>query len=76
MEQSDIVDIVCRQTDYTRETALIKLKEYNNNYTQLIRDFMGIKPKVVVNKSASQERYKIIRHVLDKACKTYREKTE
>ena len=77
MEDTSIVDIVCRQTNYDKETALSKLKEHNNDYTKVIQEYMGFKPKVEQNSAyVSQQRYKIIRKELDAACKKYRDKQE
>ena len=45
MENTSVIDIICRQTDYDKETALSKLKEFDNNYQKVIQDYMGIKPK-------------------------------
>ena len=77
MENTSVVDIVCRQTNYDKETALSKLKEHNNDYTKVIQEYMGVKPKVEQNcPYISQQRYKIIRKELDAACKSYRDKQE
>ena len=77
MENTSIVDIICRQTDYDKETARSKLKEFDNNYKKVIQDYMGIKPKHEEKcVYASQQRYKIIRTELDMACKNYRDKQE
>ena len=77
MDNTSILDIVLRQTDYDKETALSKLKEFNNDYMQVIKDFMGIKPKKPeACPYVSQQRYKIIRTELDAACKNYRDKQE
>jgi hypothetical protein len=77
MEDTSSVDIICRQTDYTRETALEKLKQFDYNYTAVIKDFMGIQPKTNTRcPYVSQERYKIIRQELDNACRNYREKKD
>lgn len=77
MENTSILDIVIRQTNYDKETALAKLKEHNNDYTAVIKDYMGIKPKPEEKcGSVSQQRYKIMRKELDYACKMYREKQE
>ena len=77
MKDSSIIDIVCRQTNYDKETAIIKLKEHNNDYEKVIKEFMGIKPKQEETCAyVSQQRYKIIRHELDNACRNYREKKE
>lgn len=77
MENTSIIDIICRQTDYDKETALSKLKEFDNNYQKVIQDYMGIKPKQEKTCAyVSQQRYKIIRTELDAACKNYRDKQE
>jgi hypothetical protein len=77
MDDTSIIDIVCRQTDYDKETAIQKLKDFDNDYTSVIKDFMGIKPKAPERcPYVSQERYKIIRKELDNACKNYRDKQE
>ena len=80
MEHTSIIDIVCRQTDYSKETAIQKLKLYDNDYQKVIKEFMGIPTEKTVsepdNTSTSHKRYKIIRTEFDKACKDYRDKTE
>ena len=66
-----------RQTDYDKEKALSKLKEHNNDYIKVIKEFMGIKPqKEETCAYVSQQRYKIIRGELDAACKSYRDKQD
>ena len=77
MEETSSIDIICRQTDYDKETAKQKLKQFDNDYTMVIKDFMGIKPKKQQTCAyVSQQRYKIIRQELDNACRNYREKKE
>ena len=77
MDNTSVLDIIMRQTDYDKDTALSKLKEHNNNHMQVIKDFMGIKPKKEETCAyVSQQRYKIIRSELDAACKSYRDKQE
>lgn len=77
MDDTSVIDIICRQTDYSKKTAEKKLKEFDNDYTKVIKDFMGIKPKQETTCAyVSQQRYKIIRTELDNACKNYREKKE
>lgn len=77
MEDTSSIDIICRQTDYTKEIALEKLKQHDYDYTAVIKDFMGIKQKTSTRCAyVSQERYKVIRNELDNACRNYREKKE
>lgn len=77
MEHTSTVDIVCRQTDYDKETALKKLKVFDNDPMKVIQDYMGISKKQE-NTCAyvSQTRYKMIRNELDNACRNYRKKKE
>ena len=77
MDNTSIVDIVLRQTNYDKETALSKLKAYDNDYMKVIKEYLGIKPQKEERCSyVSQERYKIIRKEMDEACKNYRERQE
>lgn len=66
---------IMSQTNYTEEQAIEKLKLFNCDYMQVLKDFMGIpekqKPKV---KSINQEIYRQIRTNLDITMKEYREK--
>ena len=46
METSEnIIKIIQRQTDYSEETARIKLEQHNNNYIAVIQDYMIPKNK-------------------------------
>ena len=72
MDETSTVDIVCNQTTYDKETAIKKLKEFDNDPIKVIKDFMGIKEKPNATCAyVSQERYKIIRTELDTAYKNY-----
>jgi hypothetical protein len=77
--QDDIekhVDFVLKQTNYTREEAINKLKLFNCNSMNVIRDYMGIQDKPNSNKvkSINQEVFRQIRTTLEKSEKAYREK--
>jgi hypothetical protein len=41
------VDLICSQTNYTKEEAESKLLEYGD-YMKVIRNYLGIKEKVIV----------------------------
>ena len=73
MDETSTVNIVCNQTTYDKETAMNKLKEFDNDPIKVIKDFMGIKEKKTTSNCAyvSQERYKIIGSELDTAYKSY-----
>jgi len=68
------IDIVLRQTNYTKEVAIQKLKEHNNNTINVIKEYMGVKPteKKTPLKSFNQEIYKQIRIKLDSSMDEYR----
>lgn len=77
MEETSIIDIVCNQTTYDKETAILKLKEFGNDPIKVIKDFMGIKEKEEKKcPYVSQQRYQIIRSELDKASISYIKKKE
>ena len=69
-----------RQTDYDKETALLKLKEYNGDVVAIIRNYMKNddtekqnsikKPSETLN----QKIYGEIRDLLDEASESYRKK--
>jgi uncharacterized protein (UPF0216 family) len=73
MDETSTIDIVCRQTTYDKETAIQKLKEFDNDPIKVIKNFMGINEKKTKESCAyvSQERYKIIRKELDTAYTSY-----
>ena len=72
------IDIVLRQTNYTKEVAIQKLQEHNNNTINVIKEYMGVKPteKKAPIKSLNQEIYRQIRIKLDTSMDEYREKQD
>ena len=73
-----LIDVVMRQTDYDAKTAQDKLKEFDFNAVEVIRDFMGIynKKKETPLKSINQQIYGEIRNMMDDAASKYRIKKE
>ena len=67
---------IMSQTNYSEEVAKTKLQEFNGDFMQVLKDYMGIPIKKDTNKirSVNQEIYKQIRHSLDQTMKNYREK--
>ena len=64
--QEDKIRIILGQTNYTEEECIKLLDDNNDDYMQVIRDFMGIRPKKEVPiKSVNQEIYKQLRRKLD-----------
>jgi hypothetical protein len=67
---------IMAQTNYSEEIARAKLEEFNGDFMQVLKDYMGIPVKKDTNKvtSVNQEIYKQIRYSLDQTMKDYREK--
>jgi hypothetical protein len=75
------VNKIMRQTDYSKETALEKLKEHNFDEIITIRSYLGIDIKKnnkndVKIKSINQEIYKQLRYKLNTNMKDYQERVE
>ena len=64
IDTEKLVSTVVMQTDYTREVAVEKLKEFNYDCMNVIRDYLGTSKKKVKSKSLNQEIYSEIRHHL------------
>jgi Fe-S cluster assembly scaffold protein SufB len=77
-ENNENIDIVLRQTNYTKEIAIQKLEEHNNNTINVIKEYMGVKPaeKKAPVKSLNQEIYRQIRLKLDTSMDEYRAKQD
>lgn len=68
------VDIIMRQTTYTNEQCIEYLTQLNGDHINVIKQFLGIKPKQYAIKSVNQEIYKQMRHKLDSSMKDYNNK--
>jgi hypothetical protein len=72
------IKIIMRQTDYSKEQALQKLYECENDEVLVIKCYLGIsvkKPDEPV-KSVNQEIYKQLRYRLDSSMRNYHERVE
>jgi hypothetical protein len=64
-DADNIVNIVMRQTTYSREETVEKLEQCNNDMFKVLRDFMRIpEKKPVQTGSLNQTIYKEIRNTL------------
>jgi hypothetical protein len=64
-EDQDNVNLIMRQTTYTREETLAKLEAHNNDMFKVLREFMRIPEKQPVpTGSLNQTIYKEIRKTL------------
>jgi hypothetical protein len=55
-EQEEYIQIIIRQTSYNYEQSKSKLLEFNFDYEEVIKDFMGIKKKDTVCNTSNQQR--------------------
>jgi hypothetical protein len=68
----EIVQVICRQTDYTEDVAREKLAEHDYNHITVIKSYLGItEKKTPPVKSVNQEMYKQMRHKLDDNMRDY-----
>lgn len=71
---SDKVDMIMRQTDYTKTTAEEKLAEYKDDATQVIRAYLNGGKTITPSHpklSTNQQIYKEIRGMMDDAALNY-----
>ena len=69
----EAVDIVLRQTTLSRDEVIERLSKNENNYLNVIEEFMGInknKQKNII--TVNQQIYKEIRAVMDGAANNFR----
>jgi len=72
------VDVITRQTDYSNEAALEKLKLHDFNEISVIKEYLGVPIKKVAApvKSVNQEIYKQLRSKLDSNMRDYHVRVE
>jgi hypothetical protein len=63
MSNSDI-DMILRQTNYSTQEAIEKLKLFNNDVIKVIKDYHGIQDKEDKVTSVNQEKFKQFRKKL------------
>ena len=76
IRQEEIIKLVLRQTDYDRETVISKLEHWNNNYLNVIKEYMNpnFNPEKKQEKkfaSSNQQVFGEIRTFMDNANKQY-----
>jgi NACalpha-BTF3-like transcription factor len=76
-QENPLINVIMRQTDYSKELAIEKLNQHNNDVLSIIREYMNPPiPEVKENKSTSQMIYGEIRSLMGNAAKNYRMKKE
>ena len=72
----EIINIIIRQTNYDENVAKQKLIEYDNNYLEVIKNYMN--PSKIKNnnnntkKTTNQLMYSEFRNLMDDASRNYR----
>lgn len=74
----ELVQVVCRQTDYDEEKAKAKLVEHALDLQAIVREYMGVSEKKTEEKktSTNQMVYKEFRTFLDDAASSYYKRKE
>ena len=76
MNQEKLCEIIMRQTDYSKEKTMEKLKQHNNNVMDVVREYMNPPEKKVIKKTTNQQIFTEIRNLMDEACNNYRMRKE
>ena len=69
--QEELYQMVMRQTNYTYEETKIKLEKFNNNYVEVIKEYLGNQRKKEEPKTVNQKIYKEIRNFMDYGSEKY-----
>jgi len=70
----ELLEMIMRQTNYTKEEALKKLKFWNYNFIYVMKEYLNpnfLKKKEKSKKSLNQRLMKEIRHFCENGQKTY-----
>ena len=78
LKEDELTQMVLRQTNYTKNEARTKLKEFNNDAILVIKSYFGIAEKKAPEKvrSVNQEIYKQMRYKLDSSMRDYKGRVE
>ena len=75
INNEEFIEQVCRQTDYSRDLAISKLAEYEQDVVKVVREYLtgsSIKKEVVKKMtSVNQQIYTEIRTMMDDASLAY-----
>lgn len=75
INNEEFIEQVCRQTDYSRDLAISKLAEFEQDVEKVVREYLtgsSIKKEVVKKMtSVNQQIYKEIRTMMDDASLAY-----
>ena len=73
--KQELVELVCRQTKYTKEEASTKLEKTGYDYMQVLRMYLGVSTEQPApSLSLNQSIFKEFRNFLDKEAHAYQER--
>lgn len=72
----NLIDLVCRQTNYTREEAKTKLEEFELEPIKVIEDYLGVEKKSKKATSINQEIYRQFRKKMNQSARDYEKHIE
>ena len=71
-----MIDVIVKQTAYTKEEAAVKLQEHNNDFVAVIKEYLGVEldaqpTKKVEARTTNQMIFHEIRGMMDDAAKRF-----
>ena len=63
--EDKLSNVIKRQTNYTKKEAIEKLQKNNYSVKLVLMNAHNIQPNISTKKSSNQERFRLMRHLLD-----------
>ena len=63
--EDKLSNVIIRHTNYTKEEAIKELQKYNYSIKLVLMNAYNIKSKTHFNKTSNQERFRLMRQILD-----------
>ena len=63
--EDKLSNVIMRQTNYTKEEAIKELQKNNYSVKLVLINAYNIQSKISTTKSSNQERFRLMRHLLD-----------
>jgi N-acetylmuramic acid 6-phosphate (MurNAc-6-P) etherase len=64
--EDKLSNVIMRQTNYTKEQAITELQKNNYSVKLVLMKAHNIQPNTHIDKTSSQERFKMMRQLLDR----------
>ena len=63
--EDKLSNVIMRQTNYTKEEAIKELQKNNYSVKLVLMNAHNIQPNISTTKTSNQERFRLMRHLLD-----------